>query len=171
MSACKCLQFSSNKATSFICHNKVAHALCAQSAGSQEQVTMTNRDYHIITENACIWAIRCGAAFHWHVPIRYRSPVWQHVLRNGAGCYGSVTRDWARACACVNVCVHDRMYQMDKSKMCVIVPQLTAPPQLIFTNINCLAPCSSSGTFSLFIRSFIKISPRLYLEGCFQHCS
>lgn len=26
------------------------HALCAQSAGSQEQVTMTNRDYHALLE-------------------------------------------------------------------------------------------------------------------------
>lgn len=28
----------------------MAHALCAQSAGSQEQVTMTNRDYHALLE-------------------------------------------------------------------------------------------------------------------------
>lgn len=34
----------------FICHSEMTHTLCAQSAGSQEQVTMTNRDYHALLE-------------------------------------------------------------------------------------------------------------------------
>jgi len=59
----------------------------------------------------------------------------------------------------MHVCARSHVSNGQKQDECNYA---TAPPQFIVTNRNCLAPCSSSGTFSLFIRSFRKISPRLH---------
>lgn len=64
-----------------------------------------------------------------------------------------------RVYECMHMCARSNVLNGQKQDECNCA---TAPPQLIFTNWNWLAPCSSSGTFSLSVRSFIKISPRLH---------
>lgn len=125
-----------------------------------------------ITGNECIWAIHCRAAFLWHAPIRYLSPLWQHVLRNRAGCYGSVTRDLARACACADACINawSHVSNVQKQDECNssfsrietglhLVPLVACSLCLSFALLRSLPGCTSPGGLfpALLITPFLVI--------------